>query len=231
MAAKRREPIQERELTGLKYLSRISSLLERLRPVGCERDKAGNRTLFFDQYCSLILLYLFNPVVSSTRALVQASTLKKVQRKLGCSRASLGSLSEAASVFDPELLREIVGELIDRAPLQAERDPRLKDFAHTLTAVDGSLLKTLPQITQACFATRAYFATQRDKGWKLHTHFEILKGVPVKMAVTDATGKGPANEKQVLRRQLEADRCYVTDRGYEDFSQLYKVVQQHRRRP
>ncbi len=218
MAAKRREPIRERELTGLKYLGRISSLLERLRPVGCERDKAGNRTLFFDQYCSLILLYLFNPIVSSTRALVQASTLKKVQRKLGCSRASLGSLSEAASVFDPELLREIVGELIDRAPLQAERDPRLKDFAHTLTAVDGSLLKTLPQITQACFATR------NDKGWKLHTHFEILKGVPVKMAVTDATGKGPANEKQVLRRQLEADRCYVTDRGYEDFSLFNNIV-------
>ena len=102
MAAKGPTPIQERELTGLKYLSRISSLLERLRPVGCERDKAGNRTLFFDQYCSLILLYLFNPLVSSTRALVQASALKKVQKKLGCSRASLGSLSEAASVFDPE---------------------------------------------------------------------------------------------------------------------------------
>jgi len=218
MAAKGREPIQERELVGLKYLSRISSLLERLRPVGCERDKAGNRTLFFDQYCSLILLYLFNPVVSSTRALVQASTLKKVQRKLGCSRASLGSLSEAASVFDPELLREIVGELIERAPLQAERDPRLKDFAHTLTAVDGSLLKTLPQITQACFATR------KDKGWKLHTHFEILKGVPVKMAVTNATGKGDAAETKVLRRQLEADRCYVTDRGYEDFSLFNNIV-------
>ncbi|MFQ5735193.1 MAG: IS4 family transposase [Planctomycetaceae bacterium] len=218
MAAEGREPIRERELTGLKYLDRISSLLERLRPVGCERDRAGNRKLFFDQYCSLILLYLFNPIVTSTRALVQASELKKVQRKLGCQRASLGSLSEAASVFDPELLREIVGELIDRAPVQAQSDPRLRDFAQTLTAVDGSLLKTLPQITQACFATR------EDQGWKLHTHFEILKGVPVKMTVTDATGKGPANEKNVLRRQLEPDRCYIKDRGYEDFSLFNNIV-------
>ena len=218
MAARKREPIRERELTGLKYLDRISSLLERLRPVGCERDRAGNRKLFFDQYCSLILLYLFNPVVTSTRALVQASELKKVQRKLGCARASLGSLSEAASVFDPQLLREIVGELIDRAPVQAESDPRLRDFAHTLTAVDGSLLKTLPQITQACFATR------EDKGWKLHTHFEILKGVPVKMTVTDATGKGDAAETNVLRRELEPDRCYIKDRGYEDFSLFNDIV-------
>lgn len=218
MAARGREPIRERELTGLKYLNRISSLLERLRPVGCERDKAGNRTLFFDQYCALILLYLFNPVVSSTRALVQASSLKKVQRKLGCARVSLGSLSEAATVFDPELLRKIVGELIDRAPHEAGIDPRLKDFTQTLTAVDGTLLKTLPQITQACFATR------KDKGWKLHTHFEILKGVPVKMAVTNATGKGSAAETNVLRRELEADRCYVTDRGYEDFSLFNSIV-------
>ena len=50
MAAKGPTPIQERELTGLKYLSRISSLLERLRPAGCERDKAGNRTLFMRKF-------------------------------------------------------------------------------------------------------------------------------------------------------------------------------------
>jgi len=67
MAARKREPIRERELTGMKYLGRISSLLERLRPVGCERERDGNRKLCFDQYCSLILLYLFNPVVTSTR--------------------------------------------------------------------------------------------------------------------------------------------------------------------
>ena len=141
-----------------------------------------------------------------------------MQRKLGCGRASLGSLSEAAHVFDPELLREIAGELLDRAPLVAQSDLRLKDFAHTLTAVDGSLLKTLPQITQACFGTR------KDKGWKLHAHFEILKGVPVKMTVTDATGKGKASETNVLRRQLEPDRCYIQDRGYENFSLFNDIV-------
>ena len=34
-----------------------------------------------------------------------------MQRKLGCARASLGSLSEATGVFDPELLREIIGDI------------------------------------------------------------------------------------------------------------------------
>jgi len=67
--------------------------------------------LHFDQYCLLVLLYLFNPVVSSLRAIQQASKLKKVQRKLGCGRASLGSLSEAAQVFNPELLKEVIAQL------------------------------------------------------------------------------------------------------------------------
>ncbi|QDU43313.1 Transposase DDE domain protein [Symmachiella dynata] len=218
MARKKAKRVSDADLTGLKYLKRISSLLKRLRPVGCERDKAGNRDLFFDQYCGLILLYMFNPIVTSLRGMQQTSQLKKVQRLLGCQRASLGSLSEAARVFDPELLREIAGELLQRAPQRADCDPRLKDFAQTLTAVDGSLLKKLPQITQACFATR------NDRGFKLHAHFEILKGVPVKSAVTDASGQGPANEKNVLRSQLEPDRCYVIDRGYEQFSLFNAIV-------
>jgi hypothetical protein len=218
MAGKKREPLQEADVKGLRYLDGIFSALKRLRPVGCERDTANNRDLFFDQYCGLLLLYCFNPIVDSLRGIQQASGLKKVQRKLGCSRASLGSLSEAARVFDPELLREITGELLDQAPLRADADPRLKDLAQKLTAVDGTLLKTMPQITQACFETR------RDKGWKLHTHFEILKGLPAKVTLTDASGKGDAGEKSALRRELEADRCYVTDRGYEDFSLFNAIV-------
>ena len=38
-----------------------------------------------------------------------------MQKKLGCPRASLGSLSEAVEVFDPEPVKQIAGELA--APL------------------------------------------------------------------------------------------------------------------
>ena len=113
MANKKREDVREQDITGLKYFDKLLPLFERLHDVGCERDTAGNRRLHFDQYCTLVLLFLFNPVVTSLRALQQASELKKVQRKLGCSRSSLGSLSEATEVFEPELLREIIGELSD----------------------------------------------------------------------------------------------------------------------
>ena len=111
MGTAARADVHEEQLTGFRYFDRVISLFERLRPAGCERDKAGNRTLHFDQFCSLVLLYLFNPVVVSLRSLQQASELKKVQKKLGCARASLGSLSESSHVFEPGLLREIVAEL------------------------------------------------------------------------------------------------------------------------
>src|SRR5918996_5057631 len=103
--------IREEAVQGLKYFRKLWPLFEPLHEVGCQRDKAGNRQLFMDQYCALVLLFLFNPCLRSLRALEQASELKNVQRKLRCGRASLGSLSEATDVFDPERLREIIGEL------------------------------------------------------------------------------------------------------------------------
>lgn len=69
---------------GLKFLYRLEPLLERLRPAQCQRDHAGNRRLFFDQVCTLILLTFFNPVIKTLRDLQHASHLATVRRKLGC---------------------------------------------------------------------------------------------------------------------------------------------------
>ena len=85
----------------------------------------------------LVLLFMFNPVVRSLRAIEQASELRNVQRKLGCQRASLGSLSEATDVFQPERLKEIVAELGKELEPIAH-DPRLKDVQQTMTLVDGT---------------------------------------------------------------------------------------------
>src|SRR5712692_6125163 len=127
MVRKKKDEIRERDVGGMKLLRELLPLLDRVHDVGCERDKAGNRKLHFDQYCLLVLLYLFNPIVRSLRSIQQASELKKVQRLLGCPRAALGSLSEAASVFDAERLKEIIGELgVQLEPLG--RDRRLKDI-------------------------------------------------------------------------------------------------------
>jgi hypothetical protein len=62
-----RDRIQEQDIKALKYFDRLAPVLGRLRDVGCERDRAGNRELHYDQYCLLVLLYLFNPIVRDSR--------------------------------------------------------------------------------------------------------------------------------------------------------------------
>jgi hypothetical protein len=104
MAGKKHQKVREEDVTGLKYFDKLQPLLRRLHDVGCQRDKAGNRKLHMDEYCLLVLLFLFKPVARSLRAIQQASKLRNVQRKLGCLRASLGSLSESTDVFDSERL-------------------------------------------------------------------------------------------------------------------------------
>ena len=121
MSRSQREKVREEQLTGFKYFDRLGPLFVRLHQVGCGPDKAHNRTLHFDQYCALVLLYLFNPVVVSLRSMQQASELKKVQRKLGCARASLGSLSESSHVFDPALLAAVAEPpLVEQVALAAQ---------------------------------------------------------------------------------------------------------------
>ena len=217
---KKQDRITEADVSGLKYFDRLAPLLARLHDVGCQRDKAGNRQLHFDQYCMLILLYLFNPIVTSLRGLQQASELAKVQKRLGCSRAALGSLSESAAVFDPQRLQEIVLELgAELKPLG--RDPRLRDVPGALAAVDGTLLSALPRLMQASFLKQTTGSGLVK--WRLHTHFEVDRGVPTRIEVTP-DGGGVHDERAVLERTVQADHTYVMDRGYAKFALFNAIV-------
>lgn len=220
MAGKKRDKLKERDVTGLKYFDRLLPLFARLHEVGCQRDKAGNRELFMDEYCVLILLFLFNPIVTSLRALQQASELKKVQRKLGCQRASLGSLSEATQVFDPAPLREIIAELLDE--VQPIRHVARGQLAQELIAVDGSVVKTLSTIAQAAYLKNIH--GQSKSAWRLHTHFSIDRHVPIRIDVTSGKNSGKSDEKTVLREALCADHCYVMDRWFAEFRLFNDIV-------
>ncbi len=92
---KKKPKIRSKDVKGLKHFKSLLPLLERLHSVGTQRDKSHNRALHMDQYCLLVLTWLYSPILTSLRALQQASTLDKVQKKLGVPRTLLGSLSES----------------------------------------------------------------------------------------------------------------------------------------
>jgi hypothetical protein len=210
--SKKREKIKEQQLQGFKYFKAISGMLESLHETGCQRDRAGNRQLHMDQYMSLLLLYMFNPICTSLRAVQQASELRKVQRKLGCPRASLGSLSESARVFDSTFMQEIIEHLSDKLkPISSHS--KLNDLPGILTAVDGTLIPALSKMTWALWKTDR-------QAVKAHTQFDLQKHVPIKITVTNGNG----NEKQVLADELEPGRIYVKDRGYASYALFQQIL-------
>lgn len=213
MAREKRDAIQKEDLQGFKFFKPLARLLDTLHDEACDRDRAGNRILHMDQYVSLLLLYMFSPLCESLRALQEASLLKQVQRKLGVPRTALGSLSEAARVFNSQRLIGIIGELAGQLkPLRP--DARLADIQQIITLVDGSWLRALPKMAWALFVD------PKHRSVKTHVHFELLKGVPVAATITDA--KTP--ETAVLAENLQSGRLYVTDRGYADYDLLARIL-------
>jgi hypothetical protein len=219
MARARRPKLQREQVRGLKYLRQITSLLRRLHEDATARDKAHNRKLFFDEYASLVLLAMFSPAIDSLRGIQQASEMPKVGKLLGCSRASLGSLSEAARVFDPNLLLEVIGELRQEL-LPLANDPRLNEVCGVLTLCDGTLLKALPRLAGSMWKHSR--SGNRMHGWRMHTQFELDRHVPTDVRLTPYRCQG--DEQTVLLAGLQPGRCYVLDRGYFGYQLLNGIV-------
>jgi len=180
MAAPPSPTITEETLQGFKYFRILGPLFTRLHTVGTERDRAGNRQLFYDQDATLMLLYFFNPTVTSLRGVQQTTTLTKVQERLGIRRTSLGALSEAAYVFDAALLHEIVTTL--GAQLRPHVPLAEQEALAQLTAVDGSLLPALPRMAWALWQDDQHRAA------KMHVAFAVLRQGPVEVTVTAGNG-------------------------------------------
>jgi len=201
-----------RRLRAVRLIQPLRRLLKRIHRAGTERDRAGNRRLFYDQYLSLLLWYFVNPSLDSLRALQQAANWDALRRKLGIRHLSLGSLSESARVFDPALVRPILKELGELAR------PHLKGreaeaLAH-LTAVDGSVFSALPRMTWALWQDA------RHRGVKLHLQFSVAKWTPVDAVITPAACSEPA----AMAAMLEPGRLYVNDRGYASFELMRRVL-------
>jgi Transposase DDE domain len=217
---RQQKEIDPKDIQGLKFFKVLRPFLKRLHDVGKERDRAQNRQLHMDQYCTMVLLWLYSPVVDSLRGLQQASQLKKIQKRFKLPQSSLGSLSESVRVFDPEPLKQIAAELAGHLP-EPVVPQKLKGLTKTLVAVDGSVFHVLARIARLAWITN--WSDRPTCGYRLHTHFEILRGLPKRIEATSANPKGEDAEQAVLERTVEPDHCYVIDRGYQKYALWNKI--------
>ncbi len=194
----------------LSVLRSFKPLLNRLHT----HADCHNRKLHYDQYVSLMLMYFFNPTFTGLRSIQHASELENVQNKLGIKRTSLGSMSEASHIFDPQLLTPIINELArDITPLRF--DNHLDEFDMELVAVDGSLLKALPKMLWALWLDEDHRAA------KIHLEFNLLKGIPLRAQVTEAN----ASEVTQLESALAPNKLYCLDAAYAKYRFLDKIIQ------
>ena len=202
----------DEDMQGSKYVGRFLAMIERIRSVGEAEARDPRQELDIQQLGGHLLFYFFTPMLNSLRSIQRASELKKVQKLLGCSRAALGSLSEANAVFDPEILRHVIHELVQ----ELEGKQKLPRELKGLTAVDGTFLRAVPRMFWALFRR-----DERYRGVKAHVLFDVELAAPIDASLTDAN----TSEKSELRKMLQAGRLYVMDAGYAQYRLFNDIIE------
>jgi hypothetical protein len=175
------------------------------------------RQLSYGRYLSLFLFGLFNPVVESMRGLCGVSELKGVQERVCGARVSAASFSEMQHVLDPNLLRKVFTDVMEKT---LSRQPRDTQLAHlNLVAQDGSLWSALPRMAWAEYGVGR---NGDAKGVRLHLRFHLLEDKPVDARVTP----GKDCERQALRQMCVAGQTNVGDRYYGEDYRLFGEIDQ-----
>jgi hypothetical protein len=160
-----------------------------------------------------MLFKFYNPVIESMRGLQHITNLKEFKERLGIKRVSLGSLSEASTVFDAKLLQCVVEELSLKA-LPKETDAKLREIEEIITGFDGTLIHALPKMAWALWVD------EHNRSAKLHLEYDIVNQIPTYGVITDAN----ANEREILRKALKSGRMYLIDSGYSKYDLFQEII-------
>lgn len=204
--------VREEDIQGSKYVKRFVALVEKIRFSAEREERDPRQNLNLEQLAGHLLFHFYTPVVDSLRSIQRASELEKVQKILGCPRAALGSLSEANAIFDPEILRRVIVELVGELQGQKKLPRELKG----LTAVDGTFLRGVPTMFWALFRGNGKY-----RGAKAHVLYDVELSAPIDASLTAAN----ASEKAELRKKLQGGRLYVMDAGYAQYKLFADIIE------
>ena len=202
-------PGVEEQVIGQRYLRLLEDHLVHLH----QQRAHGNRTLFYDHVVVAHLLAFFNPGLRGLRSLEDIFDVPRIRKRFGTPRVPHSTLADAQRMFDPQMLLPLIESLKERAQLQPH-DSRLDGLSRQLLAVDGTFFTVASRIAWAVF-------NGSGKGnVKVHLQFDILRGLPEEVALTD----GQAGEGRQLRATLQKDRFYLLDRGYQEYQLLADIL-------
>ncbi len=220
MPRTRKPAISAKNIQGLKYFKRLQPLFASLHgDIGV--DPSGNRQLHYDQYASPESCSLH---ISSTPTLTSL-------RRLQPGRFPPGKGS-GQTRLPPRLLRRRLQRMTTRAlrcrsstahhrrtrskkPCRCTPARRPKSCCG-LTAVGRQLAPCLTEDGLGTVARR----TGSIAPAKLHSHFDVFKGVPCYATVTDSSNVTTKKQQLHVPPCSQARRLYVIDRGYAEYQLL-----------
>jgi hypothetical protein len=205
-------PIREKDLQRWRLLERFQVAL------AAEVEQRGGlqgtwvdpeRKLQLEQYLSLFLFGLFNPVVESMRGLCEASELGRVQREVCGRRVSLGSFSEAQAVIDPDLLKAV----LERLQRDADVPEPSKQWRGQERIIDSTVWRALPRMTWAFWRGGHGLGS----AVRLHVELDVQTGQVRQAELTRAK----KCERAQWREMAQPGICNIADRYYGyDYQQL-----------
>lgn len=228
-SSRSKSALEARQLQHWSLIKRFQEVLDEVSPrhppPPTEHDP--RRTLHRRDYFSLFLLGLFNPVLTSMRSLCKASAEPSVRHALGmgASPVSLGSFSEAQSLFDADLMAAVFERMAADMPVQSQP---LGGGASAgkiggvdlacLRVVDSTLWYVLPRMEWATW--RRHYGSER-KAVRLHVHYRLTDGLP-----DDAQpSEGTLCERKALRSRVKSGEFYIGDRNYgQDYGFLEELT-------
>lgn len=210
MAGTRKQIPNEAQLGGFKLIDQFRELLKPLdeKRVKSRRELDKRRKFDAEGYFVMLLFTLLNPVIDSMRGLCATSKFKRFETATGLPPVSLGSFSEAQSVFDPQVLRGVIRALLERTAADPPAALRGKLGKRALEAIDSTLWEVLPRMGWAHW--RDQFST-RQHAVRLHLRWRLFAPGCGGAAVVAAK----ECERKILARELlEPEVIYVGDRYY-----------------
>ena len=201
--------IAERDLRNWKLVVDFKERLAKVWPKVLAHPSWADRRrlLHAEDYLSLFLFGLLNPVVRTMRGLCAASRLNRVAQEVCARRASLGSFSEAQHLVDPAVLGKVFEGLAQEVsgPGAARRRWLIQD---------SSLFNALPRMHWALWRRQGKVQAQV----RLHLSLALHQQSPARASVT--TGRGC--ERAAWEQEVRPGDGYVADRYY---SENYKLLE------
>lgn len=207
---KTNDPITEQQLSRWKLLSRFIGLLDKhgSRIAPQRREEHGLRDLDRRTYFGLFLFGLFNPVVTSMRALCSATRLDRVSGMLDLEGpVAISGFSEAQHVFAPEILEPVLRELLVESLAKQTGPIKAGRFnAETIQIFDSTVWKV---VTRMNWATWRHQHCQQN-AVRLHIKLRLIDEQPGGFLLTE----GKICERAAMRQMIKPGEFYLGDRNY-----------------